>query len=268
MKRIIVLVTVLLLSACTQPTPLPPTQTPEPPPTSTPVPPTATPEPTEVPPTATPTFTPTPAETPEPTLTPLPDGTVFRDDFGADLQPGWTWVEENPEKWSLVESDGSTWLRIVGDNGPTNSLTREAPEGDFAITVHVVAEPRQNHHNAAVFIQQDEENQVRLNLGYCDHCGLTEGHGYYMDTATGGDFQSLAVSRPADEMDVYLRLVYQDGSITGYYATAYGDWQEVGTVAVSFPPVVVGLNATNSVPQDWEVEDIEALFDYFEITLP
>jgi hypothetical protein len=264
MKRIVVLgiIVLFLLSACAQPTEPPPTQTPEPPPTDTPVPPTDMPEPTKVPPTVTPT------ETPEPTLTPLPEGTVFRDDFGADLQPGWTWVEENPEKWSLVESDGATWLRIVGDNGPTNSLVREAPEGDFAVAVHVVAEPRENHHNAAVFIQQDETHQVRLNLGYCDHCGLTEGYGYYMDTFAGDDSQSLAVSRPAEETDVYLRLVHQDGSIAGYYATTYGDWREVGAVVVSFDAAKVGLNATNSVPQDWEVEDIEARFEYFEITLP
>ncbi len=215
MKRIVVLglVVLFLLSACAQPTEPPPTQTPEPP-TNTPVPPTDMPVPTGVPPTATPI--PMPTETPTPTPTPLPERTVFRDDFGADLQPGWAWIEENPDKWSLVESDGSTWLRIVGDNGPTNSLGREAPEGDFAITAHIVAEPRQNHHQAAVFIQQDEANQVRLNLGYCDHCGLAEGYGYYMDTATGGDYGTLAVSRPADETDIYLRLVYQGGSVAGY----------------------------------------------------
>jgi hypothetical protein len=268
MKRTIVLglAATILLSACAQPTQPPPTQTPEPPPTNTSIPPTDTPEPTEVPPTATPT--PVPTQTPTPTLTPLPEGTIFWDDFGVNLEPGWTWIEENPEKWSLVESEDATWLRIVGDKGPTNNLVREAPDGDFAITAHIVARPQQNHHQAVVFIQQDEANQVRLNLGYCDHCGLAEGHGYYMDAATGGEYETFAVPRPADETDVYLRLVYQDGSITGYHATARGDWQEVNTVAVSFDPVRVGLNATNSVPQDWEVEDIEARFDYFGIMLP
>jgi regulation of enolase protein 1 (concanavalin A-like superfamily) len=218
--------------------------------------------------------TPEPTEIPEPT--PLPEGLLFRDDFEGYLQPGWTWVNENPEKWGFVEFAGSTWLQIFGDKPgglaeQRNTLSRALPEGNFVLTSHVAANPRQNHHQANIFIYQDETNFIRLNFGFCDHCGLPEGgYGYFMETIIDnnpfGDF--YAVPRSAEDTDVYLRLVNQGGSITGYYALEYGDWQKIGAFGNYFDFVSVGLGATNSVPEEWEVEDIEALFDYFEIALP
>lgn len=212
-------------------------------------------------------------ETPE--ATPLPEGMLFRDDFEGYLQPGWVWINEDPDKWSFVEFSDSYWLQIVGSDpgnfeDQVNTLMRALPEGDFVITTHVIADPRQNHHQANIFIFEDAQNYIRLNFGYCDHCGLPEGYGYFMETVIEnnpfGDF--YAVPRTAEDTDVYLRLVNQGGSITGYYATEYGDWQRIGAFGNYFDFVSVGLGATNSVPEDWDVEDIEALFEYFEITLP
>jgi len=276
MKKIAILAVVLsLMAGCSQATDVPPTQSPaqEPvqQPTDTKVPATNTVEPTatEVPPTNTPEPTATPS------ATPLPEGMLFRDDFEGVLQPGWEWINENPEKWSFVEFGDSIWLQIVGDkpgnfDDQTNTLMRALPDGDFVITTHVVADPRQNHHQANVFIFEDAENYIRMNFGYCDHCGLPEGYGYFMETIIEnnpfGDF--YAVQRSAEDTDVYLRLVSQGGSITGYYATEADEWQRLGAVGNFFEFVSVGLGATNSVPEGWEVEDIEALFDYFEILVP
>ncbi|MFN2303876.1 MAG: hypothetical protein ACK2TV_09105, partial [Anaerolineales bacterium] len=57
-------------------------------------------------------------------------------------------------------------------------------------------------------------------------------------------------------------------SITGYYAIEPDKWQEIGSFGNYFDFVSVGLGATDSVPPDFEVQDIEALFDYFEISEP
>jgi hypothetical protein len=283
MKRLLFfLFSVLLLVGCAQPAEPPPTQVPEQPaaelPTDTPTeveaPPTETPAPTatEAPPTSTPEPTPTP---PPPTPTPLPENVLFRDDFEDTFQPGWEWINENPDKWSFVEFGDSYWLQIVGDKpgnfeNQTNTLMRALPEGDFVITAHVIADPRQNHHQANIFIFENPQNYIRMNFGFCDHCGLAEGYGYFMETVIENNpFGDLyAVPRSAEDTDVYLRLVNQGGSITGYYATVYGEWQRIGAFGNYFDFVSVGLGATNSVPADWEVEDIEAMFDYFEISLP
>ena len=89
-----------------------------------------------------------PTETPKPTNTPLPAGVLFRDDFNGELQPGWEWENENPDKWTFTD-DG--WLQIVGEfnslisqNQQSNLLWYPLPEGDFVITVHLKTKPFEN----------------------------------------------------------------------------------------------------------------------------
>lgn len=115
-----------------------------------------------------------PTETPKPTNTPLPAGVLFRDDFNGELQPGWEWENENPDKWTFTD-DG--WLQIVGEfnslisqNQQSNLLWYPLPEGDFVITVHLKTKPFENFHQAAIFIYEDPENYITLNRGYCDLC--------------------------------------------------------------------------------------------------
>ena len=210
---------------------------------------------------------------PEPT--PLPEGVLFRDDFEGYFQPGWSWINENPEKWDIVKYEDQGWFKIVGDKPgglavQSNTLMRPLPEGDFVITAHVVANPRQNFHQANIFIFEDETNYIRLNLGFCDLCGLPTGHGYYMETIIENNpFGDVyAIQRNAEDTDVYLRLVSENDMIIGYYATELGEWTRIGRFGNFFEFKSVGLGATNSVPDEWEVEDIVALFDYFEISLP
>ena len=74
------------------------------------------------------------------------------------------------------------------------------------------------------------------------------------------------IARDPALTDVYLRLVNQDGSITGYYASEYGDWQKVGAFGNYFDFKLVGLGTTNSNPNGVE-NDIISQFDYFEISV-
>ncbi|MBC8507877.1 MAG: hypothetical protein ISR58_14885 [Anaerolineales bacterium] len=213
------------------------------------------------------------SDPPEPT--PLPEGVLFRDDFDGYFQPGWSWINENPEKWDIVKFEDETWFQIIADKPgglavQSNTLMRPLPDGDFVITAHVVANPRQNFHQANIFIFEDETNFIRLNLGFCDLCGLPTGHGYFMETIIDNNpFGDVyAVPRGAEDTDVYLRLVNENDMIIGYYATELGEWNRIGRFGNFFDFKSVGLGATNSVPEEWDVEDIEALFDYFEITIP
>ena len=223
------------------------------------------------PPQPTPTLQPTPTPTP----TPLPEGTLFRDDFEGYLQPGWSWLNEDPERWSFTD-DG--WLQIIGGNpsffqegseiGLINFLTRELPDGEFMITAHIQADPNENFHQATIFIFQDRSNYIALNTGFCDLCP-TGGPGFYMETFIDNNPGGNAYYLPRDpgDTDVYLRLVNEGGSITGYYATTPGEWQRAGAFGNFFDFNLVGLSATNSRPGDGG-SDIIALFDYFEIALP
>jgi hypothetical protein len=280
-KYLLPLIALIILAACStaettaeqasSPEPTHTAQAPtQPPPTNT-----LALTPTEEAPTE--TLAPTPTEIPPtPTPTPLPEGIIFRDDFDGYFQPGWTWMNEEPDRWSFVTFDDSRWLLILGDKPGNfeeqkNTLMRALPEGDFVITAHIIADPRQNFHQANIFIFEDPQNYIRLNFGFCQPClPDSTGHGYFMETIIEnnpfGDL--IALPRNPEEQDVYLRLVNFEGSITGYYATELDNWQKIGSFGNYFDFVSVGIGATNSVLPEMEVNDIEALFDYFEIAEP
>ncbi len=250
----------LVLSACQSGAATPTTNSSES--IATPVPPTNPPVPTN---TAIPTDTPLPSETPKPTVTPLPEGVIFRDDFEGELQPGWTWENENPAKWTFTD-DG--WLQIIGENDAllqenrqNNLLWYALPDGDFVITAHLRSKPFANFHQTAIFIYEDPENYVTINRGYCDLCP-TGGGGFYMDYKISGQWGSYNVATDAE--DVYLRLESTDKTISGYYATEPDNWKRLGRFGNYFQFKKVGIGVSNVRA----AEDVVGLFDYFEIAVP
>ena len=217
---------------------------------------TNTPEPTE---------TPMPTETTKPTYTPLPEGVIFRDDFEGELQSGWEWENENPNRWSITD-DG--WLQIIGESNSllggdnqSNLLWYPLPDGDFVITVHLKSMPFANFHQAAIFIFEDVENYITINRGYCGIC-QTGGGGFYMDYKIGGKWGSYQTA--ADAEDVYLRIENKDNMISGYYATEPDQWERLGRFGNYFDFQRVGIGVSNVGSS----EDVVGLFDYFEISQP
>ena len=260
------MIVVVLLSACAQAAETPQVIKEEPivEPTDTQPPPPPTLEPTPEP-----TATPVP-----PTPTQLPEGVLFRDEFNGSLQPGWTWVNENPSRWSFVENG---WLEIIGDDislfmeestGMVNFLTRDLPEGEFAIVAHIQADADESFEQATIYIFEDQDNYIALNIGYCGICGVG-GPGFFMETIIDNNpfGNHYEVARDASVTDVLLKLVNQAGSLTGYYALPGEDWQRLGAFGHFFDFNAVGLGATNSNTEGVE-DDIKARFDYFEITQP
>jgi len=233
-------------------------------PADTKVPDTAQPEPTATEELAVDTREPT-AIPYQPTLTPLPAGVLFRDDFDGELQPGWEWENENPERWAITD-DG--WLEIVGEHDSllgheyqNNLLWYPLPGGDFVITVHLKTSPYENFQQATIYLYEDPENFIALNRGYCDIC-QTGGGGFYMEYKIGGKFNAYQIATDAE--DVYLRLESKGTILSGYYATEPDQWKRIGRFGDYFDFKNVGIGVTNSGTPN----DVIGLFDYFEISLP
>lgn len=232
-------------------------------------------QPVEPAPTDMPTKTPEPTATAtaEPTSTPiptaLPEGVFFRDDFNGSFQEGWTWDSEDPAKWTFVEDDGEQWLQIIGNPGRSNVLTRDVPEGDFAVVAHIKADPHLNFHQANIFVFQDPENYIVVNTGYCQPCPVG-GHGYFMETVVtgGGALNHYELPRGEFDLDVYLKIEVANNVISGYYATQPGEWTRIGRFGNFYDLKSIGLSATNSSPPGGTPEDIIARFDYFEVIAP
>lgn len=218
---------------------------------------------TEVPPTS----TSVPTATIEPTAT--PEGQIFRDDFDGQLQPGWRWENENPQKWSIT-NDG--FLQIVGEdptllNGEkqSNLLWRDLPEGNYAIIVHLKAKLFANFQQAAIFLYEDPENYITINHGYCDFC-KTGGEGIYMDYKVGGQLGTYAASFSGEE--VYLKLESKDNVISGYYATSPDEWVRLGRFANIFQFKNVGIGVSNCGSESSSNSIVTGQYDYFAIMQP
>jgi len=229
------------------------------------------PEPTEPP---APTDPPQATEAPPEPEEALPEGVIFRDDFDGGPGDGWEWVNEDPSRWMFTD-DG--WIEIVADDPSffgggeldmVNFLVRDMPAGDFEIEVHIQAAPSENFHQATIFIFENPSNYIALNTGFCDLC-QQPGYGYYMETIIDNNpfGDAYFLPRAADDTDVYLRLVNQNDSLTGYYATQPGQWQRAGAFGNFFEFNRVGIGTTNS-NQNGVSRDLVARFDYFEIREP
>jgi hypothetical protein len=213
-----------------------------------------------------------PTETPIPETTPLPEGILFRDDFEGYLQSGWEWFNEDPELWEFVEMGGSRGLQLTGAAGRTNYLLRPAPEGDFILTAHIIADPLENFHQANIGVYENFDNYIVLNVGFCDFC-VEGGEGFYMETFIDNNPFDTAYRIPRDPElnDVYLRLVIDvEGSITSYYATPDDpeNWIKLGAFGNYFEFYTVGIGALNAFGEENTETDIIAFYDWFEISQP
>jgi len=225
--------------------------------------PTAAVEPTVIP---SPTFTPTI----EPTATPI--GQVFRDDFTASLQPGWVWLNENPDNWDFTEQGQ---LRIecediglIGDHYQNNLLMRNVPPDiNFQIDAHVIANTTSNFQQASIYLYEDDENYFSVNRGYCDICP-PKGSGIFSDYMFKGEMSFSFKGRSIDTDDVYLRITVnrETKTLIAYYAVEPDQWIQLRRIPLLYDINQVGLGATNSDNGTYD-ENLIALFDYFEISI-
>jgi hypothetical protein len=261
-KLYMLLSTLLVLTGCGAPTTVVPTSVP---------PPTSAPEPTLLPPTVLPEPTVKPSPEPSPTieLTATPENQLFRDDFTGKLQPGWTWENEKPDRWTFTDEG---WLQIIGEDASllneqpqSNLLWRDLPSGDVIITIHLKTQPLSNFQQATLYLYEDLDNYVALNRGFCDLC-VNGGNAFYFEFKISGAFGTY--NQATNATDVYLRLMREGDVISGYYATEPGQWERIGRYGGSyFDFKRVGIGVTNSDPSGLD-GDLVGQFDYFEITRP
>lgn len=193
--------------------------------------------------------------------TPIP----WRDDFDSpSLDPGWSWVREDPTHWSLTDRPG--YLRITiqhgdlwgGYNDAKNLLLRPAPSGDFEVTTRVETEPTTNWQQAGLLIYQDDNHHFRLNRSYIDGGAVDFLKEERWSPAAGPHYTVC------DFTTTYLKIVKRGTAYTGYYSANGSTWIEVGKYTdVDFTNLKIGLAAFNS---EANVPEIPADFDYLSVS--
>jgi virginiamycin B lyase len=215
--------------------------------------------------------------TPAPTLSPIPAEpataptlATWTDDFNDALASGWSWVDEDPTHWNLIDAHGA--LRIITQgqslysaDKPTNLLSRDAPAGDFEIVTKVTFDPKNNFQQAAILIYQDEDNFVLLNRGFCEREGCP-GSGIFLDNESNGeiDFSKSSPGTSSSLQTTWLRLHRKGTKYIAFYSGDGQKWEELGRVENPMTPTKVGLTANNA-NDDPSVPQIPADFDSFTI---
>ena len=208
---------------------------------------------------------PLPSSTSLPTSAPsteISSGASFQDDFVSQLAEGWTWLEENPKKWSLSAVPGS--LQIMASDAsfdgpylPLNILLRDAPIGDFEITTSLRFIPTSNFQFAGLVIFQDHGNVLQFGRAFCDVVNACVKDGVYFDDFQDGSVNGSNYATPFHGQVIYLRLRRIGNTYTGYYSEDGEKWVMTGEHARDLSQARVGLVAAQASTE------IPAVFDYF-----
>jgi branched-chain amino acid transport system substrate-binding protein len=216
--------------------------------------------------TAVPVNSPVPSLT-SPATVEITTGEIFRDDFDGQLAEGWTWLAEDPSKWSLSTVNGA--LQIIasdasldGPNLPPNILLRDAPAGDFEITTSLRFEPTSNFQFAGLILFQDNGNVLQFGRAFCDLSNTCIGDGVYMDSVENGSFVGSNYQTPFNGTVIYLRLQRVENIYSGYFSEDGEQWTKTGEHVRDFGQIRVGLIAAQAPTE------IPAVFDYFTMTAP
>jgi len=242
--KYIALTSTLFILGCGSPTQLPATQSTTIPPTGQIVQPS-----TEIFPTATQAIV---------------DPNYFRDDFDTDLGPGWQWLHEVPNNWSLTAVPGALQINVdggqVSDVTITNLLLRAAPAGNFQMETKITFSPKADFQFAGLIIYESPPNLIQAGRAFCDLPDVCVGDGLYVDYYNNGSFVTPNFAAAYPDSEVYLRLIRQSDTYTFQSSADGSEWILRGGTVSSMNPLQIGLvagqNTTGLIP---------ALFDYFEV---
>jgi serine/threonine protein kinase len=209
---------------------------------------------------------PVPSATSIPPTEPPTSVENFRDDFAGQLAEGWTWLDEDPTKWSLSAVDGS--LQIMTSDAsfdgpylPLNILLRDAPAGDFEISTALHFAPTSNFQAAGLVVFQGQGDVLQFSRAFCDVVNACVGDGVYFDNFENGSVTGSNYHTAFHGSVIYLRLQREGNTYTSYYSEDGQNWIMTGKHVRDFSQIKVGLIAAQSQTE------IPAVFEYFALNL-
>ena len=215
-------------------------------------------------PTSTPTATPTlTIPTVSPTITPDPN--FLRDDFNGVLDPGWSWVREDPQNWSLTAFPGSLQINVAGgyvvaQTNP-NLLLRPAPNGNFQIETQLTFRPTRNYQFAGLIIYENNRNFIQAGRSFCASTGCV-GVGLYMNPYINGKIVNPDFGQPYGDIDpLSLRLSRTEHRYTFEASTDGKVWFLIGSHTSEMNPLQIGLITGQRV----RGQNLPATFEYFVV---
>lgn len=207
--------------------------------------------------------------TPSPACVP-PSGASsvsFLDEFNGSLGAGWSWLGEDPSRWSLTAAPG--FLRITlsnatiqADGEAKNFLVRQVPAGNFEIQTFVRFEPESNFQFAGLLIYQNQGNAMQFGRAFaqCPY-DICKDNAIYFDLAeTGKDNTPNFAAAQTDLSQAHLRLRREGTKYSGYYSGDGINWSLIGEHTSSITPAYIGLIASQAYESETNAD-----FDCFSV---
>ena len=192
------------------------------------------------------------------------DANYFRDDFDMMLAPGWQWIGEDPNNWSLSAVPGALQINVdggqVSDETIRNLLLRQAPAGNFQIETKVTFRPVADYQFAGLIIYESVPNLIQAGRAFCNLPDICVGEGLYVDYYNSGNFVTPNFAAAYTDNDTYLRLLRQGDTYTFQSSSNGSEWILRGGTVSTMNPLQIGLVAGQNT-----AGPIPALFDYFEV---
>lgn len=192
---------------------------------------------------------------------------LYRDDFEGALAPGWNWIREEEDQWSLTKRHGFLRFFLEPASYPRNLLLRPAPEGDFEISTRVLFTPSSNKQFAGLLIYQDDDNRLKLGRAYAYFDwdpDLSPGNAIYFDNKVQGQYGCPSFGTVTDSVsEAYLKIRREGNLYSAYYSPDGVTWTLTGQHVAELESISIGLIARGTSLT--EIAD----FDYILIeTLP
>jgi regulation of enolase protein 1 (concanavalin A-like superfamily) len=200
---------------------------------------------------------------------PPPGEVVFRDDFGGQLEPGWTFAGADHSKVILNARPGFLLVYPQDVAAPATQASQLLREftGDFIVTTRIAFQTLVDLEIAGLLVQAQDGRTVAL--GVLSASGIRGTfRGILLRADRGTDFGRATASTAAE--DLYLRLERRGSSFIGSYSTDGRSFILLGTVSNDLPQeallgIGVGRSDLCSLNCD---EEVPAEFDFFELAEP
>lgn len=197
---------------------------------------------------------------------------IYDDEFnGPSLNTNWHWQNEDPNRWSLIDSPGN--LRIITANGDLfnpcgftakNVLLQQGPGNNFEIETYLSFSPTQNYQQSGLLVMNDLETYVKMSMAW--NSQQFDGPGIAMVFVKDGDIDQRTRLSADLSQPLYLKISKTGPIFTGYYGLDGLQYNKIDTFITSdIPNPQIGLIAINSCFTS--PSEIPADFDFFHVNI-
>ena len=153
---------------------------------------------------------------------------LFSDTFsGSSLTSDWKWIRKGADTWNIesgkIQVTTSPWHDFWQDNNTASLLYIDEPIGNYSVEASIKGNPVQDHQQAGIVIHHDDDNYVRLTIGFIKGKMVIAWSKEYNRQFTDEKFVVI------QKVDTKLRIEKRKETYTAFY---YNDnlqrWEPIG----------------------------------------